>query len=253
MRLFEELCIETVGSCNRYCPTCLRQSLPDKEMLEGRFGKQQRLGDDLFYSIIDQAVDMGFTGRINLQYYNEPIQDPRLAKFGRYIKDKGVFSKLQFHTNGDLIFERKAAELDGIFDEITVALYDEAGGKPMPQPQRSGRESQLRSWFKHSSVTFTGGDHIMTHFSILPRLAEQIAFARTRPCITDTQVRMIIDFRGEMLLCCEDFGGWSLGNIATTPLKDLWFGEKHTKIVETLSVPGGREAYEYCRICPRVF
>ena len=35
---FWELCIETVASCTRTCPTCLRNSYPDRDAVASRFG-----------------------------------------------------------------------------------------------------------------------------------------------------------------------------------------------------------------------
>jgi radical SAM protein with 4Fe4S-binding SPASM domain len=63
---------------------------------------------------------------------------------------------------------------------------------------------------------------------------------------------MIVDYRGEMLLCCEDItGGWDLGNVRDRTVAELWNSEKHQQILATLAEPGGREAYGFCRVCPR--
>ena len=65
-------------------------------------------------------------------------------------------------------------------------------------------------------------------------------------------MRMIVDHRGEMLLCCEDIVGlWRLGNVAEQTVEELWRSEKHQTILATLSEAGGREAYPFCRSCPR--
>lgn len=250
--LFSELSIETVGSCNRTCPTCERNSWPDRDAVAGRFGKQQRMPDDLFRKVVDDAVDMGFTGWVNLQHYNEPLQDPRIADLARYAKDKGVFAEVYMHSNGDLLTPRKAAALDGVLDKIVVALYDETGGQPLLGEARDARREVIAGMFAKTRVEWATGFHIITHYSPYTNLAEWIGISRPMPCRREVQLRMIIDYRGEMLLCCEDITGlWKLGNVRDQSLADLWYSPKHTEIIETLAQPGGREAYGFCRICPR--
>lgn len=209
--------------------------------------------DDMFYRIIDQAVDMGYTGMVNLQHFNEPLQDPRIVKFCTYAHDKSVFEAVRFHSNGDLLTERRAKELDGHVDHIRFAFYDDIGGRPMDFSVQQERESLFRSWFQKTELSFTGGGHMITHYSPLPGLQEYINNARNKPCISDVRDRLIIDHRGEMLLCCDDIEGlWDLGNAENMTLEELWWSDKHVKIMEILSQPGGREEYDYCFNCPRV-
>lgn len=249
-----ELDLETVGSCNRTCPTCLRNSYPGRDAVAGRFGKQEAMPEALFRKVIDDAAAWGFTGWLNMQHFNEPFQDVRLARLLAYAKERGTFGRVMFHSNGDLITKRKAAEVDGIADTIRIALYDEAGGQPMPEPQRSERMAEIASWFTRTQLEWTDGLHIVTHYSPYVNLAETIAIARPQPCRREVQLRQIINYRGEMLLCCEDptsAGLWDLGNVADRTLEELWYSERHVAIVETLAEPGGREAFGYCRICPK--
>jgi len=249
---FWELCIETVSSCNRTCPTCMRNSYPDREAVAQRFGKQNRMPEELFRKIIDDAVNMGFSGSVNMQHFNEPFQDPRIAKLAAYAKDKGVFSSVYMHSNGDLITKRKAASVDGILDKITIALYDETGGQPMDPVKAANRRFELESWFSQTRLQWTTAIHLVTHFSPYANLKEGIAENRGKPCTREVQLRMILDWRGEMLLCCEDIAGvWNLGNVADHTVAELWNSDKHQTILETLSEAGGREAYSFCRSCPR--
>lgn len=249
---FFELCVETVASCNRTCPTCMRNSYPNRGAVAERFGKQRRMPDELFYKIIDDAVAMGHTGWVNLQHFNEPFQDPRIGRFAAYAKDKGVFSRVYMHSNGDLITKRKAKEVDGILDALRIALYDEVGGRPMDPVKAANRRDELQSWFQHTSLEWTGGVHVITHFSPYANLKEAIAEVRGLPCTREVQLRAIFDWRGEMLLCCEDIVGmWKLGNAWDQTVGDLWRSPKHQSILATLAEPGGREAYPFCKACPR--
>jgi len=249
---FWELCIETVSSCNRTCPTCMRNSYPNRDAVADRFGKQNRMPDDLFHKIIDDAVDMGFTSSVNLQHFNEPFQDTRIAKLAAYAKGKGVFSSVYMHSNGDLITKRKAASVDGILDEITIALYDEAGGQPMEPIRAANRRHELQSWFTQTHLKWTTATHLVTHFSPYANLQAGIEENQGKPCTREVQLRMILDWKGDMLLCCEDIAGiWKLGNVADHTVSELWNSDKHQAILATLSVEGGRLAYPFCRSCPR--
>lgn len=241
MRLFDELNIETQASCNRVCPTCLRQSYPDKSGLAGR-ADQRRMSKSLVYALINQAVELNFHGRLCLQHFNEPLQDYRIREFAAYARGKG-FQEVYINTNGDYLTQERARELDGVLDRLHIALYSGA---------KAARETQYRAWFKHTALTFTQGEHVVTHFSPFTNLQTQINAVQQEPCERESQMRCIISYTGAMLLCCEDIAGlWNLGNAYQTSLRDLWFGEPHATIIQTLSQVGGRQAYDYCRICPR--
>jgi len=250
--MFGELDLETVASCNRTCPTCLRNSFPNRGAVSRRFGKQERMPEEIFRKVIDEAIAFGFTGWVNLQHFSEPFQDPRIAKLAGYAKDKGVFSRVYMHSNGDLLTKRKAQTVDGVLDVIRIALYDEVGGNPMPEEKAAPRRELISSWFTKTEVQWTGGTHVVTHFSPTPLLPQYVAQVRPLPCRREAQMRMIIDWRGEMLLCCDDIAGlWTLGNVADNTVEELWHSPRHVEVIETLAQPGGREAYGYCRSCPR--
>lgn len=122
----------------------------------------------------------------------------------------------------------------------------------MDPAKAAERMTIISSWFSKTSLEWTGGTHVITHFSPYSNVQDEIAVCRPMPCRREVNLRIIIDFRGEMLLCCDDIAGlWDLGNVRDHTLEELWNSDRHTEIVQTLSVSGGRESYGYCRICPR--
>jgi len=250
--MFGEIEIETIGGCNRVCAACLRQTHPDRRRLAHRFGKWEVLPEETIRSIIDQAVAMDFRGRLNLQFFDEPLLDRRIGNIGRYAKAVGHFSSVQCYSNFDLLTAEKAADLDGAFDVVWVALYDrKIGGEPLVEGVED-RIAQIRSMFHQTVIAWTGGGHMVTHYSPRPSLADDVAAHRKEPCLYDAQERLIIDHRGEMLMCCDDIGGeFNLGNINNATLADLWYSEKHQAIVTALAKPGGRAGYPFCAECPR--
>jgi radical SAM protein with 4Fe4S-binding SPASM domain len=240
--LFEQLEIETSSRCNRTCAACIRNSHPDREALRPWF-EDALLPTETIQRIYREAQALGFAGLVCLQHYNEPLLDERLAELGRQAKSDG-FSYVFTCTNGDFVNESKAAELDGCFDEILVALY-------MGEPAKSRREAWLRSSFHRTRVTFTGGEFLPAHFSPLHDVSRLAAQHRGLAC-REPPRRMIINHRGDMLFCCEDvIGHFELGNIRTHSLEELWFGERHQSLVRALQEPGGRSAHPHCLSCPR--
>ncbi len=258
--LFSWLEIETQGDCNRTCNTCLRQTYVDKKHPThiGRFpistkqGKGNQMPTETFHSIIDQAHALNFSGNINMQHFNEPLLDERLVDFAAYIKNKYKIPlrsrrpqmAIRCCTNMDLITEELARELDGIIDMFNIALY-------MPKKRQQEREQWLKSLFKISVLRFTKGVHVATHFGPTPNLKAQIQQNITKKC-TQYNNSFIIAFDGTVLHCCDDYvGHFGLGNVNTTSLEDIWNSKQHRKLVYDLSKEGGRQQYNYCRLCPR--
>jgi radical SAM protein with 4Fe4S-binding SPASM domain len=240
--LFAQLEIETKSTCNRSCDFCIRNSHPDRKAVEPWF-EENEMPTDTVMRLFREAQALGFYGVVCLQHYNEPLQDARLPTFGALAKGMG-FSYVFTCTNGDYLNEARAAELDGKFDEILVALY-------MNEPTKSKREAWIRTLFAKTSLTFTGGVAIPTHWSpVFP--VEALAKKHAgNPC-SEPLRRMIINHRGDMLMCCDDMiGHFELGNVRDHTLEELWYGERHQDLVLALLEAGGRSAHPHCLSCPR--
>ncbi len=234
IRLFDRLEIETISSCNRRCPTCLRNAYPDKDATARYFTRPpQALSATTVRSILTQAADLGFTGAVVLSLYNEPLLDWRLPQFAAFAKSLDCFAEIFICTNGDYLTPARAVELDGVLDSIRIALYD--------KPERG---PEMRSWFSKTRVTLTGGRHIPRHYTPgAPSYPDQ-------PCEMESQLRCMIASDGTLRLCCEDIaGGWNLGSVRERTLESLWYGEPHRSILERLQHAGGREGY--CKTCPQ--
>lgn len=252
MDVFEHLEIETIGSCNRTCGTCLRQTYVKKDdsVHRGRFpvtsevGVGTKMPISTFKGIIDQAVDMGFKGSVCLQHYNEPLLDDRLPELGEYVKSKPQIAGAYACSNMDLITEEMAAKLDGVFVRFDVALY-------MSEERQIEREKYLLGLFKKTALFFTKGVHTVTHYNPHVGTVAYIKAVQSTPC-TAYNGQLIIAYDGTILHCCEDYAGnFGLGNANTMSLKEIWESNVHRELVDTLSKPGGRLKYSYCSVCPR--
>lgn len=241
--LFGQLEIETRSTCNRHCPECLRNSIPDREAVQPWF-EENELPRETIERLFQEALALGFRGTVCLQHYNEPLQDPRIAEIGRRAKELG-FSFVFTCTNADFMNEARAAELDGVFDQLLVALY-------MREPVKSQRQAWITSLFKKTPLVFTGGAMIATHFSPVFDVKNLSRQNRMNPCFEPPR-RMVINHRGDMLLCCDDMiGHYNLGNIRDHTLEELWYSDVHQDLVLALQRPGGRTVHPHCESCPRV-
>jgi len=206
--------------------------------------QQELLATEVVHSLIDQLETLDFRGSLCLQHFNEPLLDPRIAELGRYARGKRRFSSVFICTNGDLIDQRRASELDGAFDALVVTFY----ANPSEASARAGR---LVSLFRETQIVFNT-IHLVTHYSPDPRLSALVQEARALPCVQGCRFRMVVNHRGDMLLCCDDLvGHFDLGNVRDRTLEELWYNEKHQQMLLDLERPGGRSAYRHCSICPR--
>jgi len=240
--MFQFLDIETVGNCNRRCPTCIRNSHPDKDAIASWFSNDY-LSEEVIFGVLRDATDAGFSGGICLSHYNEPLMDERIGHIARQVKRLYGDNFIYLHTNGDLLSKDIADELDGVLDKIIVTLY-------MDEPIKSKRCEWIKSLFILTDVTvITESAHIPTHFSPkydVKTLAEK---HRNHTCF-EPSMRVIVNHVGEYLLCCDDvIGNFSLGSYPDKSIVDHW--NEKMEIQKKLAAHGGREWHPYCLTCPR--
>ena len=242
--LFPVLELETCSTCDRVCPTCIRNSHPNRVAVASWFHKSL-MPLDIIRDCTMQAADLGFLGNVCLSHYNEPLLDERLPDIAEMVKRILPHSKVFFHSNGDILTEAMANSLDRVVDGIAWSVYID------DPSDRVSREQWIASQFRQTKCEFTGGGHIATHFSPHWPVAEHAAKHRWNPC-SEPARRMIINHLGQMLLCCDDVvGNFDLGKFPDSSLSDLWWSNTHQELVRKLSLAGGRATHNYCESCPR--
>lgn len=239
-RLFEFLDLETIGSCNRTCPTCIRNSHPDRKAVASWFAPNY-LEEGLIYEAVEQALAMGFRGRVVLSHYNEPLMDERLPRIVQNIQVHPQLASVHINTNADLLTEEIALGLDGFLDFINVSLY-------MDDPVRSERSEWIKTLFKKTKVHFKNGAHMPTHFSPAFDLDAMLPIAQEHIC---SPRRVIINHRRQYLLCCDDMiGNFNLGTFPEVGIEEYWHSRR-AEIAQDLSRVGGRRQHSYCMTCPK--
>ena len=227
-----KLALETMSTCNRVCPTCLRNSYPDRQKVASWFEPSLLPLSRINMALEQYAALPDTDSTVCLSHYNEPLMDDRIPVIARVAKSYG-FSCIYLNTTGDLLTEEIAKSLDGVLDKIRF----------------STRKDKFKSMFQKTEVIFTEHGHIATHFSPkfdVEELAEQ---HRDRPCFEPDR-RIIINHKQQFLLCCDDLvGEFDLGTFPGTSIKE--FLERRSSIIDDLSSLGGRNKYSYCSTCPR--
>ena len=233
--------IETSSYCNRSCPSCIRNSDPDKDRILD-WAIQNYLPTEYILEIVKQAYEMGFDYKINLSHYNEPLLDKRMASLCRDIKKIGNFTDVAFHSNGDFITEELAEELDGAPDRIAFTLYG-------PDEIIKERQEWISSLFKETKLDFLDKHHIPTHNSPIFDVATLAKQHINNICV-EPQIRFIFNHRGEMLLCCEEMVSvFNLGRFPDKSVEELWYNAQ--QYIDVLKTKGGRKQFSLCKTCPR--
>lgn len=235
---------ETVSTCNRTCPTCIRNSHPDRGIASPWFTPNY-LPEEIIYAAIEDTCDLSlFNKTVCLNHYNEPLTDKRITKIARTIKERFDLEELYLHTNGDLMTEEIAKEFDGVLDKIIITLY-------MDEPVKSKRDTWIKGLFKKTNaITITKDIHASpTHYSPKFPVIELAEKHRMHTCL-EPSMRIVINHRRQYLLCCDDFNGnFGLGTYPEISIADHW--EQKMRIQDDLLVPGGRLKHLHCETCPR--
>lgn len=242
MYLFAEIGIETMASCNRRCPTCLRNSSPEEGI--SSWFSDKKLPIEIIEKVAKELGGVGYYKTIWLQHFNEPLLDGRLPIIAELIKKNVSLARLLVNTNGDLLTKEIALNLDGLFDTMYVSCYSS-------EEVAKQKYLEFKDVFKKTKLMCRRVVHTTTHFSPNKNLNEKIQENKENAC-TSIRGKTIIDHLGNMLLCCEDMPPhFDLGNVYNDSIITLWTSKKHVEILETLSARGGRFKYPFCSICPR--
>lgn len=235
--------IETASMCNRTCSGCTRNSNPNREMVADWF-KPNYLPAHLVYWAVEEAADIeGFSGAVCLSHFNEPFMDYRIAEIAWSIRTLHNPKELYLHSNGDLVKEQTAHDIDGALDKIIFTLY-------MDDPIKTKRKEWLESLFTKTKLVFvTEPLHLPTHFSPnypVSRMAEENI---DHTCL-EPSMRVVINHRRQFLLCCDDLNGnFGLGTYPEISIREHL--KQKAEIQSNLETFGGRRLYPHCTTCPR--
>lgn len=254
--LFERLQIESQSNCNRSCWFCPRTYDQSGRYLNSS-GKPviRQMPTAKILDLLDQARALGFRGRVGFHHYSEPLLDKRNIALARAAVERGM--KPYLHTNGDVLKrdEGLCVEVREVYRIIVVGLYDYQSNEELEESKRFWRERLAGADLDFSPIGLSGvrsAHSIGVPRALVPtdsRMAVPDLTFSNAPCHRPL-IRMIIQYDGEMCNCCEDtHGAFEMGNVYRYSLEDLWFSERHVRVIQDL-ISGHRENYALCLNCP---
>ena len=256
MPLFERLQIESQSNCNRDCWFCPRTYDRSGKYLDAT-GKAvfAQMPTAKILGLLDEARALGFRGLVGFHHYSEPLLDPRNPQLAHEARQRGMIPYL--HTNGDVLRrdDRLCDAVRSVYAFIVVGLYDYRTNHELEAAKHfwQGRLAGANLEFSPIGLSGARRSHsIGVPRALVPpdeRMAVPDLTFENAPCHRPL-VRMLIQYDGEVCLCCEDItGAFGLGNVYTGSLADIWFSDRHTRIARDL-VAGQRARYDLCRGCP---
>lgn len=238
--LFEHIEIETINRCNGvcdFCPVSAGNDIRKKVIME----------EELFYSIIDQLSALNYNGRLALFSNNEPFLDSRIVDFNSYARKKLPDARMHLFTNGTLLTLEKFIEIIEYLDELIIDNYNQELNllpnlkviKEYCEDNPILKEKVTIVMRKpHEILTSRGGD--------APNRKKKIIYEDIKCALPFKQ--MIVRPDGKISLCCNDpYGRCTLGDLKTTSIKDIWYGNEFERVRQLLAK--GRGEFEHCRYC----
>ena len=250
---FIELNINEI--CNRRCVFCPR--------VDPKVYPNQNIHMDMKIAenIADQLVDLKYTGIVNISGTGEPLLTKYVADIVKLFGDRGIH--VEIVTNGDMLV-RKVTGKKLITDlyssglsQLVVSIYD---GPEQVEAFHTlfascGIEKSFYSlrdrWYDESEdygllYTNRAGNIGFEHLS---EVAKAKLMVSGKSACYYTHYAMMIDYNGDMLLCCQDMYNRSIkfGNVKDKSLIDTW---KEGKLMEFRNkLKNGERSLSPCSNC----
>jgi radical SAM protein with 4Fe4S-binding SPASM domain len=230
---FIEVDVETNSHCNRACSICPRSVSPKEEGI---------MDIGLYKILISQLSSIGFKGRFSPVFYNEPLLDHRLPQLVDHAHRNLPDAEFIIYTNGSLLSSDKAKQLlDAGACGITVSQYE----KNLPKDDAKVALGALPSrYLKKIRYRIMTDDMTLSTRGGLVDVKNPIF----KTSCFQSSVTMTIDFKGNVLLCCNDYGAKHIfGNIGEKHVLDIW-NSSDFKVLRK-SLRSGNFDIDLCKTC----
>ena len=234
--------IETINRCNSTCEFCTANVNAEKRPL-------RKIDDALYYSIIDQLADWGYKGHLTLYGNNEPWLDTRIVEFHKYAREKLPDSYIFMSTNGLLLNVEKLLQIKPYINQLIINNY------ALEMKLHKGVQ-EIYDYVKAHEKDFEDLEIVIQMRYLKEVLTNRAGSApnkqATEKVIKETCLLPFTDAwimpNGKLgLCCCDNFEVTDFGDLNTTPLKDIWAGEKFQEARRTIA--SGRQNYPFCKHC----
>jgi radical SAM protein with 4Fe4S-binding SPASM domain len=207
--------IETTTHCNRRCKFC-----PNSKYNRGLKKNEKRMNEKLFKKIIEELAEINYRGIIRPFFYGEPLVDERMSKWVKHIKEKLPKAKVFLNTNGLVLtipIYKKLCQagvdyfMISQYTEKMLSNVKEVFEYLQTRPQEENKIN-YRVFNKEEFTLSNRGGEVD-----VPVIAE-------RPfCAYPGHYDLSIDYKGDVLLCCNDYHGKVIfGNVKNERIIDIW-------------------------------
>ena len=241
LELFSVVEIETCSACNLRCSYC-PNSISERGLMKNR----HQMDESLFFQIIDELSELGFSGEIHPHFYNEPLLDERLGRFVKYIRKKLPDTKVIIFTNGIYLTVEKYQEL------VTagVGRFNITRHTPA-DPQNVLAVLEYRSTSGSHGIELVYNRSLIDHGNIIFNRGGLIPITK----VVDPMIRcdwssnfLTINNEGDVLLCCNDyFGSFPVGNLKRNSIQSIWYQPHNKNLRKYLC--GDTSKIDVCRKC----
>lgn len=244
----EAIEIETVNRCNGICPFCpVNVNQPQREYA--------KMTEELFRKIIDELASMNYSQRVSIFSNNEPFLDERIIDFQRYASEKLPNAVLSLYTNGTLLTFSKFMEIMPFLDLLTIDNYNDRKEINTPELEKIYAYIQEHEDMKERVIfSFRLQNEVLLSRGGQAPNKKKAGDARILNVMCSLPFRqLIIRPTGEISLCCNDaLGKYTLGNLNTQSIAEIWTSEKYEAIRREM-LSNGRRNLMLCRDCDTVY
>jgi len=234
--LFKNIEIEINNYCNRkcrYCPNSINEMIEKADMEW-----------DIYEKIIEQLLEMEFSGRISFHFYNEPLLNKNIKKHIQYTKLKLPECKQVLYSNGDFLTETLLYELFNLgIDQFVITNHSDT----KENHNFYKVYTNLVGERKKNIVYLNSNELNLTSRCGNIDIGKNINCLHT-PCFIPKSL-IIIDVKGNIITCFEDYKRISImGNILDVSIFDIWNSKKYSYLRGQLCM-GNRNRFAHCTKC----
>ncbi len=241
--LFNKIEIETFNRCNNDCAFC--------PVSLGKDQRKPRIMDiGLFQRIIEQLASLRYSGVVSLYSNNEPLLDSRLPELLRIVREKLPDAFILLYTNGKLL----SVQLLPVLLENTNFLYINCYSKTnsLSDHMQSIQDYLIRNQVSSEKVEIhirNKNEYLSTRAGNSPNRTSPAHLASR--CILPFS-QLVVRPDGKVSLCCNDaYGEYTLGDLNTATLEQVWRGKPFQKFRE--QALQGRSKHPACRVCDMLY
>jgi radical SAM protein with 4Fe4S-binding SPASM domain len=221
--IFNQIQIMTKSGCNLKCSFCPNNYLPETD---------HEMEDIVFEKIINELLQLEYSGRITLYLMNEPFRDSRLPQLVETTRNACPNARINIITNGVLPTHEDMKELfDCGLTDADISCYTNFTWDKW-------RRFKLSNNLNTNAMNFNVPD--------LPRYLGMNNRGGNVPGIGSPSkvgvgycdrpfVQMYINSQGQSILCCSDYKyEVIMGDVKDNTLMEIWNNSKYEQYRNSL-------------------